>query len=309
MKLFIRSLFLLALVASLAACAPQANQPGDSRLKIVATTTIVGDVIHNIAGEAVDLTVLLPPGTDPHTFQPTPQDAAKLADAQLIFINGAGLETFLDKLLESSGSQGKVVDLSQGITLLAGHEHDAGATPEAGHPQGDPHVWTDPNNVIVWVQNAVQALSQADSSHTATYQANAEAYQKALVDLDQWIRQQVELVPVEKRKLVMDHEIFGYFANRYGFEEVGAVIPGFSTLAEPSAQELAALEDAIHGLGINALFVSFEVSPTLAQRVAGDTGIQLVYVYSGSLSKAGGDADTYLKFIHYNTSAIVNALK
>ena len=295
------SRFIILLLLSLTACAsPAAPTPAaPARLKAVATTTIVGDVIHNLAGDAVDLSVLLPTGADPHAFQPTPQDAAKLAGAQVIFINGAGLETFLERLLQNSASQAKVVDLSTGLTLLEGHDGE----------EGDPHVWTDPNNVLTWVANAQAALSEMDPANAAVYQANAAAYRQSLVELDGWIKEQVALAPPEHRKLVMDHEILGYFAARYGFEQVGAVIPGFSTLAEPSAQELAALEDAIRSLGVPTLFISIDVNPVLAQRVAADTGIQLVYIYSGSLSPASGPAGTYLEFMRYNVSAIVAALK
>ena len=306
--------FLVTLLLSLAACTSPTARPATG-LHVVATTTLVGDVIHNIGGEAIQLNVLLPVGTDPHSFQPTPQDAAKLVDADVIFINGAGLETFLEKLLENSGSQARVVDLSDGLNLLEGSEHEevAGSAVEEHadeeHHDGDPHVWTDPNNVLVWVKNAEQALNQADPANAAIYQANAAAYSKQLVELDAWIQQQVSLVPAERRKLVMDHQILGYFAARYGFEQVGAVIPGFNTLSEPSAQELAALEDAIRSLGAPAIFVSFDVSPALAQRVATDTSIKLVSIYSGSLSQPGGPADSYIDFTRYNVSTIVEALK
>jgi ABC-type Zn uptake system ZnuABC Zn-binding protein ZnuA len=302
LKRFTHFSLLITLLLSLVACSAPTAQPAIG-LRVVATTTLVGDVISNIGGKAIQLNVLLPAGTDPHSFQPTPQDAARLADADMIFINGAGLETFLQTLLQNSGSQARVVDLSAGLALLQGGEHeDEPAT-------GDPHVWTDPNNVLVWVQNAQQALSQADPANAALYRANAAAYNQQLVELDAWIQQQVSLVPAERRKLVMDHQILGYFAARYGFEQVGAVIPGFNTLSEPSAQELAVLEDAIRSLGAPAIFVSTDVSPALAQRVATDTGIKLVSIYSGSLSQPGGPADSYINFTRYNVSSIVEALK
>lgn len=307
----------LILFITLTACTASPTQPppAASGLKVVATTTIVGDVLQNIGGQAIELDVLLPSGSDPHSFQPTPQDAAKLADADVIFINGAGLEVFLEKLLENSGSQARVVDLSAGLELLEGHGHEDDAEhaeeepAEEGNHENDPHVWTDPNNVIVWVQNAQRALSELDPANAAAYQANAAAYQGQLVELDNWIKEQVKELPAERRKLVLDHQILGYFAQRYGFEQVGAVIPGFSTLAEPSAQELAALEDAIRGLDVPAIFVSFDVSPALAQRVAEDTGVRLVFIYSGSLSQPNGPANSYITFTQYNVNAIVEALK
>lgn len=308
MKPFVHFFMLVALLLFLAGCTTPTAPPVGG-LRVVATTTLVGDVIDNIGSEVIQLEVLLPAGTDPHSFQPTPQDAARLARADLIFINGAGLETFLEQLLENSGSQAFLVDLSAGINLFEGNEHEDEHEDQADHATGDPHVWTDPNNVLVWVQNAVLALSEADPANAAIYQANAAAYNQQLVELDAWIQSQVSMVPVEQRKLVMDHQILGYFALRYGFEQIGAVIPGFSSLAEPSARELAALENAIRGLGVPAIFVSFDVSPALAQRVATDTGIQLVFFYSGSLSQPGGLADSYIDFTRYNVSAIVEALK
>jgi ABC-type Zn uptake system ZnuABC Zn-binding protein ZnuA len=148
-----------------------------------------------------------------------------------------------------------------------------------------------------------------DPDNEETYRRNASAYQKELAELDRWIEAQVAQVPPEQRKLVTDHETLNYFAQRYGFETVGAVIPGFSTLAEASAQELAALEDTIRSLGVKAIFLDSTVNPTLAERVAQDTGTRLVRVYSGSLSEAGGEAGTYVDYMRYNTNAIVSALR
>jgi ABC-type Zn uptake system ZnuABC Zn-binding protein ZnuA len=167
----------------------------------------------------------------------------------------------------------------------------------------------DPINVQYWVNGIEQALSEADPEHAAVYQANAQAYRQALSDLDGWITQQVAQVPQANRKIVSDHLVFGYFARRYGFEQVGAVIPSISTLASPTAQELAGLEDAIQNLGVRAIFVDSTVNPALAQRIASDTHTQLVPIFSGSLSEADGPAATYLDFMRANVSAIVQALK
>ena len=262
-----------------------------AKLRVVATTSIAGDVVQNVGGGLIDLTVLMPPGADPHSFEPTPQDVAAVADAHVLFANGAGLEEFLEPLLESAGEGVAVVPVSYGIELLqlgeeAGAEH---------HQRGaDPHTWFDPNNVIVWTRNIAHVLSTLDPGSAEMYEANAEAYAAELERLDGWIREQLAQVPEENRKLVTDHASFGYFAQRYGFEQVGSVFPGYSTLAEPSAQELAALEDAILEFEVQAIFVGLTVNPDLAQRVAEDTGTRLVFLYTGSLSEAGGPADDYL---------------
>lgn len=272
------------------------------RLKAMATTSIVGDVARQVGGDLIDLQVLLPLGADPHAFDPTPRDAAALADAHVVFINGAGLEAFMGKLLESTGKKVSVVPVSFGIELLKlAEEHD--------HEVGDPHTWFDPNNVVVWVNNVEYALSALDPQHAEAYKANADAYRAKLRDLDAWIRAQVAQVPEANRKLVTDHETLGYFARRYGFEQVGAVIPGYSTLSAPSAQDLADLQEAIRKLEVKAVFVGKATNPDLARRVADDTGTKLVFVYHGSLSEPGGPAGDYLSLMRYNVEAIVDALK
>ncbi len=309
-------LFSLLAIAALAlpACGP-ANQPAQGptgSLKVVATTTIVGDIVANIGGPTINLTTLLPVGADPHSFEPTPQDIARVADADLIFINGAGLETFMDRLLQNSGTQAQVISVSDGISLReapteAAGEHQAEPTHETA--DGDPHTWTDPNNVMVWVQNITAALSQKDPTHQADYQANAEKYHQQLANLDQWIRQQVAEIPPANRLLVTDHALFGYFADRYGFTQIGTVIPGYSTMAQPSAQDLAALEESIRKQGVKAIFVGNSVNPSLEERVAADTNTHLVFLYTGSLSGPDGPAGTYLDYTRYNVNAIVQALK
>lgn len=286
------------------------GQTGENqKLKVLATTTIVADVVAQIGGEAIELAVLLPPGTDPHTFDPAPQDVASVADAQVVFANGAGLEEFLEPLLESAGAKSKVVYVSEGITLLqfdGVHEDD---DPELGYENADPHTWTDPNNILIWIDNIEQALSELDPNNAGLYEQNAQNYAAEINELDAWIREQVEQIPIESREIITDHVQFAYFAEEYGFNQIGAIISGYSTLAEPSAQELASLEDAIKEYNVKAIFVGKTVNPSLANRIAADTGIQIVFLYTGSLTEKGGEADTYLDYIRYNVSAIVNALK
>jgi len=306
----------LSLLGLFSACSQPGQAPAapTGKLNVVATTTIIGDVVHQVGGEALELSVLLPPGVDPHSFEPSPRDVARIADADIIFANGAGLEAFLDSLLVSAGAKERVVHLSDELQLIdtsapaGAHASDTDAHREA-QPAGDPHVWTDPNNVMVWVDTIVRQLSALAPAHAPAFAANAEAYRIELAELDAWIREQVALVPESNRKLVTDHAVFGYFAARYGFTQVGALIPSYSTGAEPSAQELAALEDMIHAQNVPAIFVGQTVNPNLAARVAQDTGTQLVYLYTGSLSEADGPAASYLDYIRYNVRAITEALK
>ncbi len=303
------------LILALAACSRSAEvtaNASDTKLKVVATTTIVGDVVSRIGGEFIDLVVLLPVGTDPHSFDPTPQDIAKVAEAQIVFANGAGLEVFLDPLLESAGAAEKVVRLSEGLDLLKAVDEDpdhAGENDDNEAEGADPHTWTDPHNVVRWVQTIERALSEEDAENALIYQTNAEAYVAELMELNAWIRQQIIQIPVENRKLVTDHALFGYYAQAYDLEQVGALIPGYSSLSEPSAQELADIEDAIDSLGVKAIFVGNTINPNLAERVAGDTNTKLIFVYTGSLGEMNGEAGTYLDYMRYNTSAFVDGLK
>ncbi|MCD6401726.1 MAG: zinc ABC transporter substrate-binding protein [Anaerolineales bacterium] len=306
----ITALVILALI--LMACnptQPQTSSETPGKLKVVATTTIVGDVVSNVGDDLIDLTILLPIGTDPHAFDPNPQDVVKISDAEIIFINGAGLETFLEPLLENANTKNKVISVSEGIDLINtsnNQEEKSAANPKNSY---DPHVWTDPNNTIVWVDNIEKALIEADPNNAAAYHKNAENYRAELHDLDQWIRNQVSQIPPENRNIITDHLIFAYFARRYDFNQIGAIISGYSTLAQPSAQELAALEEAIHKVGVRVILVGNTINPNLAERVAEDTGSQLVFIYTGSLSPKGDGASTYLDYIRYNVNTIVNALK
>jgi ABC-type Zn uptake system ZnuABC Zn-binding protein ZnuA len=232
-----------------------------------------------------------------------------------VFINGAGLELFLEPLLESKEPSAKIVPVSYGIELLRfaegverAEEHSTGETDDHAEDSVDPHTWFDPYNVIAWTRNIEQALSALDPAHAAAYKTNAQAYESRLRELDKWIGDQIAQVDESNRKLVTDHMTFSYFAQRYGFEQVGAVFPGLSTLDEPSAKERAELEDTIRQLGVRALFVSTTVNPEVAEQIAQDTGVRLVRLYTGSLSEPGGPADSYLSLMRYNVSAIVTAL-
>jgi len=294
-------LLVLLLVPSVSSCSGGTPAATGGKLRVLATTSIVGDVVSQVGGDFIALTILMPVGTDPHEFQPRPHDAAALTDTQIIFSNGAGLEGFLQPLLESTGATGKLVEVSAGITLLP--------LPGSNQSTGDPHTWMDPNNVIIWTQNIAAALSAADPAHTSGYQANAEAYAASLHDLDIWIRTEVAQIPPQNRLLVADHAVLGYFAAQYGFTQEGTITGSFSSEAAPSARELAALEDKIRSSGVRAVFVSEAVNQTLADQIATDTGVKSVWIYHATLTASGGPAASYLEFMRYNVKAIVEALK
>ncbi len=310
-----RKMIYLALSLALLAggCVPATTEntgASSDALHIVASTSIIADVAQQVSGEDAVVDVLIPAGSDPHSYSPTPQDVARIAWADVIFLNGLGLEAGLQPVLENARPDAAVVELSQGIDLLQKPESPAGEEGEGNPSEGaDPHLWSDPNNVRVWVSTIAETLSERDPSHAANYRQRAVSYQKVLEDLDAWVREQVAGIPPERRVIVSDHLMWGYFCARYGFRQQGAIIPGYSTLAQPSAQELAALEDAIRQVGVPAIFVGNTVNPSLAERVAADTGVKLVTLYTGSLSDPDGPAPTYVEWVRYNVSAIVDALR
>ncbi len=292
---------------------PVALKAGE-KLKVVATTSIIADIVRNVGGDAIDLTLLLPVGTDPHTFDPAPRDLATVADADVIFANGLGLEAFLDEMLGNSGGQAILIPVTEGIELRQftdrlekGDDQHDDEHNEAGSI--DPHAWTNPINALIFVDNIQRALSTLDPANTDTYRANAAAYKTQLVELDAWAAGQIESIPPQNRELVTDHTAFGYYADRYGLKQIGAVIPSFSTAAEPSAKDLADLEAAISHFEVKAIFVGVSVNPALSQQVAQDTGVNLLKLYTGSLGPAGSGVETYLDYIRYNTNAIVEGLK
>jgi ABC-type Zn uptake system ZnuABC Zn-binding protein ZnuA len=280
--------------------------PGE-KLRVLATTSIVADVVAAVGGSRVDVSALIPAGVDPHAFEPTPQDVQRVAEAQVVLENGLGLETFLGSLMKSAGTGVPVVSVSSGIEPLPAGSNLAEAS-NAAHAEWDPHVWLDPQNVILWTQAIEGALSALDPQGAGTYAANAETYRAQLQALDAEIAAEVAAIPQAQRQLVSDHEEFAYFARRYGFQIVGTVIPAPSAAAEPSARELAALEDAIRSTGVRAVFVSSVVSPALARQVAEDTGVRLVTLYTHSLSDPSGPAPTYLALMRLNARLIAQAL-
>lgn len=312
--------------AVLGACSdpPETDQPQDlaqlapislragERLSVIATTNIVGDVVHQVGGDRIKLTTLMGIGIDPHSYVPTPSDSAAIHDAHVVFASGAGLESNLAQTFENAGGDAVRVYLSDGLQHrlteggleeeVEGHDHE--------HEEGevDPHVWFDVRNVIQWVETIEQVLSTLDPANAATYEANAAGYVRELEELDAWVVEQVAAIPQANRKLVTNHPSFGYLADRYGLEQVGAVYP-VSPSAEPSARDIALLEDAIREYGVPAVFAESTVNPKLAQQIADDTGVQLVALYSGSLGEPGSGAESYIKLIRYDVGAIAEALK
>lgn len=294
---------------------PSALEPvalaAGERLRVVATTSILADVVARVGGDRVEIRQLVPLGVDPHAFEPTPQDARSLAEADVIFINGFGLEGFMATLLRDVESV-PVISASLGIEPLPFEgEHDGTEPQTRGEPSAhaaDPHTWFDPNNVIRWTENIEMALATLDPDDAPGYAARAAAYRRELATLDDDIRQAVSAIPADRRKLVTDHDELGYFAGEYGFTIVGAVIPGASSLADPSAEAMAELLDRVRSEGVPAVFVSSVVNPSLIETFARDAGIRVVRLYGHSLTPPDGEAPSYLALMRYNAEAIAAAL-
>ena len=274
-------------------------------VRVVATTTLIGDVVGRIGGDAIDLTILFEPDADPHLFEPTPRDLVALQEADVVFQNGAGLEAGLTAVLDTVET---VISLSEGLARAREEEDHHEAEEDHDHGELDPHVWFDPSNVARWAERIADALSRLDPQSAAVFEARAAQYVAALDELDRWIEERVAGIPEERRVLVTDHGVLGYFADRYGFTLVGSVFPGLTTAAEPSARELADLETHIQDLGVPAIFVGTTVDPWLADQVGRDTGVSIVQLYTGSLSGPDGPAPTYIDLMRVDVERMVEAL-
>jgi zinc/manganese transport system substrate-binding protein len=284
-------------------------------LAVVATTPEVADFVRTIGGADVTVTQLIKPNVDPHEYEPTPADIQAVGAAKLVVKNGVGLEAWLDQTIESSGFRGTVVDASQGVTLReGGHEEEEGEEPEAGHAEEehDPHIWHDPRNAKIMVTGIEKGLAAADPAHAATFAANLTAYAAKLDKLDADNEAAFAELPAAQRKLVTNHDAFGYYVDRYKLEFVGSVIPSLDTSAELSAQQLTGLVARIRATGTRAIFTESSLPPKTAEAIAKQAGVKVVggedALYGDSLGAPGTPQGTYLGAEEHNTRVIVAAL-
>ena len=281
--------------------AVEAAALGGRPLRVVATTSLIGDAVARVGGSAIALTTLMPPGQDPHSYQPAAADLAAAADANLIFVNGWNLEEGLLGDLAATGGA-PLLPVSAGIVpRLAG---DGGAA--------DPHVWQDVANVMQWVDNIAATLSAADPANAAAYAANAAAYRAELAELDEFVRAQTATIPAQRRVLVTNHDTLAYFAAAYDFRVLGSVLPGASTLAEGTAANLAALAETMRAGGVCSLFVETTAADQLARALAGELDdcdeVRVLSLYSDALGSPGSGADSYVDMMRANVAVIVEAL-
>lgn len=303
-----RRLFLSFLILSILFTACKSQPSTGDGLQVVVAESFLADITSNIAGSRLQVITLMPLGVDPHAYEPTPRDIAKISDSDLLIINGSGFEGWLEQVMQNTAATTKIVEASAGLQSRAvdhtndGHEDDHGET--------DPHFWLDPINAVQYVNTIRTALIELDPDGKEVYTQNADNYIQQLIALDQEIQSQVDTIPIEKRIIVTNHESFGYYADRYGFTIIGAVIPSISTGASPTAQQMAQLIEDIRSSGATALFIETGANPRLAEQIAQETGVKVITdLYTHSISAPDGPAPTYIDMLRYNTQTIVSALQ
>lgn len=293
-----RTFLAVLLAATLVACSrPASPSPTNGPLPVVATTTVLADIVGRVGQEHIAVTSLVPKGGEVHTFDPSPQDVARVEAARLIVANGLGLDEWLAQLARDAGTNAPVVSL--GDALPAGE-----LILEDGRP--NPHAWLDPNLAAAYGRSAAEGLARIDPRNAAAYTANAEAYAAEMTALGGELRAQFEAVPPADRKIVSFHDAMPYFARAFGLEIVGSIVsaPG----QDPSAGELAALIDAIRASGGRAILSEVQFSDELAQTIAAETGATVVGdLYTDTL----GDppVDTYPGILRWDVDKIVAALR
>lgn len=285
-------------------------------VKVVATNSILGDIVRNVGGEGVEVVTLVGRDGDAHTFEPEPSDNATLADADAVFENGLEFEPWLDDLYESSGSDASRVVVTAAIEPLSvaeeehaeeGEEH--AVEEEHEHGEDDPHVWHDVNNAILMVESIREALVEIDPENAENYEANAENYLSELEELDADVRARIEPIPEKNRILVTSHDTFGYFAARYDFEVDTALSSASTEASDPSAGETAKMVQRIRSTGAPAIFTENVTNPALMEAVAREAGVELApTLYTDALGEEDGEAGTYIEMIQYNAKTISGAL-
>ncbi len=310
MKRTTLKIFALSALAASGLFAAQAN--ATEPMPVVASFSILGDLVKVVGGERVAVTTLVGPDEDAHAFEPRPADAKTILASKLMVVNGLHFEPWAEKLAKSAGYKGDTLVASKGLKPRAmaeeaGHE-DKGQDAGGHQHEIDPHAWQNPNNVILYVRNIAAGLTQADASGAAAYKANAEAYVKELQTLDASIKTQLAAIPAAKRKVITSHDAFGYFGAQYKMTFLAP--QGVNTDAEPSAKEVAQLIRQIKREKIKAVFVENMNNPKLIEQLSKDAGATVgATLYSDSLSATDKPGSTYLKMMNHNVTQLVAGMR
>jgi zinc/manganese transport system substrate-binding protein len=292
------------LAAMLSAVPALAQDQPKERLKVVASFSILGDLVKNVGGDRVEVATLVGPNGNAHVYAPSPADAKKAADAKLVFVNGLGFEGWLERLVKASGTKAPIVVATKGIKPRErvgerDHGHD--------HGRADPHAWQSVANAKIYVTNIRDALVAADPAGKATYDANAAAYLARLDALEREVRDVIAKIPSDRRRIITSHDAFGYFEGAYGISFIAP--QGVSTEAEASARDVAAIIAQIKKQKIAAVFLENVTDPRLVEQIARETGAKIGgTLYSDALTDDKGDATTYIDLIRHNLRQLAAAL-
>jgi zinc/manganese transport system substrate-binding protein len=273
-------------------------------MKAVATFSILGDLLAEVAGDKIELSVVVGPDIDAHAYQPRPTDARALAEAKVLVSNGLGFEGWIDRLAKAAPFKGKAIVATAGVATLkagAGHGHSHGHS----HGHGpDPHCWQDVQRARTYVANIAKGLAEADPANAAYYRERAQAFDRRLVDLDAWVKAEIAKVPADKRRAITGHDSFRYFSSAYGVKFQSP--RGYNTSSEPSARDVATLIREVREQRIKALFVENMTNPGLIDQIARESGAVVgPRLYTDALSGPDGPAPTYEKMMRHNVTALV----
>ena len=316
----VKTMTLAAAVSALTLTTAAFSPASAKDLKVVASFSVIADFARNVGGDRVEITPLVGPNGDAHVYEPKPADAKALAQADVILANGLQFEGFLPRLIEASGTEAPVVELTKGGEVLRnseeehhhdheeasadGHDHDhAEGHGHHHHGEYDPHAWQSVHNAEVYVKNIADAFCEADAEGCDTYRANADAYEKKLAELDTYVKEEVAEIPESKRTVITSHDAFGYFQHEYGLKFLAP--EGISTESEASAADVAALVNQVKEDQASAVFVENITNPRLIEQIANETGLKVGgELYSDALSDKDGPASTYIEMMRHNVETI-----
>ncbi|MEA2858947.1 MAG: zinc/manganese transport system substrate-binding protein [Methylobacteriaceae bacterium] len=291
---------ILCLVAALVALTSSSPSIAAEKLKAVASFSILADLVKQVGGDRVDVTAIVGPDGDAHVFQPSPLDAKAVADANIVVINGLGLEGWMARLIQSSGTKAPVVVASKGVRPLQGEGEEKG--------KADPHAWQSIANAKIYVANIRDGLIAADPADKADFEKNAKDYLVKLDQLETEVKAAIASIPPKNRKIITTHDAFGYFARAYGMTFIAP--QGVSTETEPSAKDVAKIIRQVKAQHVPAVFLENISDDRLMQQIARETGAKTGdKLYSDALSKPGAGAATYVDMMHNNIAAFTKALK
>ena len=295
-----RSMLVAATMLAFTAAPSQAQDKADAKVKVVATFSILADLVKNVGGDRVEVAALVGPNGDAHVYAPTPSDAKTLAAAQVVVTNGFGFEGWLERLVKASATKAAMVVATKGVKPRR-------STDDHGHGGSDPHAWQSVANVAVYVANIRDGLAKADPAGKGTYEANATAYLAKLDALDRELKGEIAKIPADRRRIITTHDAFGYFRDAYGIDFIAP--QGVSTESEPSARDVARIIAQVKKQKIPAVFLENVTEPRLLKRIAEESGAKIGgTLYSDALTDAKGEAPTYIDMMRHNVRQLATAL-